>query len=358
VRVSIQHIAIRDILPNRYRNIARYHISETKIEALIQSYDNSGFWDGSLQARPHPTKTGKYEIAFGHHRIEAAKRANLDTLGLVVAKRSDADMLRMMADENREEFKGDHLVAIETVNATIEAFGRGEIEFEPVPADTPKAHIYNVPPGGGTYTCATVARFLGWTKRHDDDAVEPTRACRLAFEAYHEKANIVDALAELPEEDRTRQATTTVLKAARVARNVARRAGKPGAEVEAAAKRAAKEAVKRIKQGDIATKVRNEAAKIGRAAARVDPTPLEISSFVRRRIDGLRARIVNLETDIDETLGEVWPYRAQLDEPAERCLLEGLRFAESRTTALFAKWQQRFARTIRDITPQQKRLKG
>jgi hypothetical protein len=28
-------------------------------------------------------------------------------------------MLRMMADENREEFKGDHLVAIETISATV-----------------------------------------------------------------------------------------------------------------------------------------------------------------------------------------------------------------------------------------------
>ena len=31
------------------------------------------------------------------------------------APRSDADTQRMMADKNRQEFKGDHLVAIETV---------------------------------------------------------------------------------------------------------------------------------------------------------------------------------------------------------------------------------------------------
>src|SRR5262245_1953976 len=120
MRVSIQHVAVRDLVANRYRKIDSYRISDDKIAALIQSYENSGFWDGSLQARPHPTKTGKYEIAFGHHRVEAARRHRLETMGIVVAKRSDADMLRMMADENREEFKGDHLVAIETIAATIE----------------------------------------------------------------------------------------------------------------------------------------------------------------------------------------------------------------------------------------------
>jgi len=37
-------------------------------------------------------------------------------------------MLRMMADQNREEFKHDALVAVETIGTVIEAIGRGEIE--------------------------------------------------------------------------------------------------------------------------------------------------------------------------------------------------------------------------------------
>jgi hypothetical protein len=38
-----------------------------------------------------------------------------------VASRSDAEMLRMMADENRDEFKHDALVAVETVGQVIGA---------------------------------------------------------------------------------------------------------------------------------------------------------------------------------------------------------------------------------------------
>lgn len=100
-------------------------------------------------------------------------------------------MLRMMADENREEFKGDSLVAVETIAATIKAFEDGEIELPAVDAKTPKASIY-VAPGGATYTCNTVARFLGWTRKHEGD-LQPTRACREAFNAYHEP-HIVAAL--------------------------------------------------------------------------------------------------------------------------------------------------------------------
>lgn len=353
MRVSIQRIALRDILPNRYRHIDRYRISASKIDALLQSYENSGFWDGSIQARPHPTREGKVEIAFGHHRIEAAKRARLSEVGLVVAKRSDADMLRMMADENREEFKGDHLVAIETVAATIEAFGRAEIELPPVDPVHGRKEVYDLP-GGKSYSLATVARFLGWIRPSNGQA---TDACRLAYEAYHEQANIVPALAELPEDDRTRQATGAVLTAARSARKIAKKAGKSKSEQEAAARRAAKDTVSRIKKGDIASKVRDEAVRIGRESAGVERTPIEISQFVHQRADGLKTRAINLEQEVDALLNEILPYRRQIDEPAERYLLKVLGEADERLQALFEKWLERFSRlTTINVTPQRKRL--
>jgi len=119
-----------------------------------------------------PLQSDKYEIAFGHHRIEAAKRSRLPHVGLVVAPRSDADMLLMMAHENREEFKGDHLVQVETVAATI---------LPAVDPKTPKGHVYVVPGGTTSYTCGTVARFLNWTRNREDGELVPTRACRLAL---------------------------------------------------------------------------------------------------------------------------------------------------------------------------------
>jgi hypothetical protein len=354
VRVSIQHVALRDIVPNRYRNIDRYRISEVKIAQLLESYEISGFWDGSIQARPHPTKSGKYEIAFGHHRIEAAKRAkSIETVGLVIAPRSDADMLRMMALENSEEFKGDSLVTLETVGATIEAFGRGEIELDQIAPDTNKAHIHALP-GGKAYTLSTVARFLGWIKPSDQQA---TNACRQAFDGYHDQ--IGDVLATLPETQRGPQEASTVLRAARSARVVARRAHQPKQEVEAAARRAAKEAVKQIRDGKVASKVKDEATKIGRKAAKVERSPVEISQFVRQRMDGLKTRVLNFTSEIEAVLSEVWPYHDQLDEPAQHVVVDVLRFSKDRTREACEEWIARFsARPIRNVTPQRKRLKG
>lgn len=355
MKVSIQHIAVRDIVPNRYRHIDRYRISDVKVEALIQSYDNSGFWDGSIQARPHPTKDGKYEIAFGHHRIEAAKRARLETVGLVVGPRTDADMLRMMADENREEFKGDHLVAIETIAATIEAFGKGEIELPAVDPKHPGGQAVTLP-AGKVYSLATVARFLGWIKPSDQQA---TNACRLAFDAYHERANIVPALQGLAEEDRTRQSTEAVLRATKAARTMATRAGKSDREVDAAAKRASEAAVKQIKKGAIASKVRDEATRIGREAARVERSAPEIAAFVRTRAAGLKQRVINLRDEVDGILNDVWPYHHQLDDATQQVLVNELTFAHKCLDGLFDKWVSRFTRRMsRDVTPKRRALKG
>ena len=69
-----------------------------------------------------------------------------------------------------------------TIGAVIDAYGAGEIELAAVHPETPKRHVYEVPGGAGTYTCLTVAQFLGWTV---DQGQEPTRTCRIAFDAWH-----------------------------------------------------------------------------------------------------------------------------------------------------------------------------
>jgi hypothetical protein len=55
-------IPLAAIRTNKYRQIETYKLSESKIEALIQSYATSGFWDGSIQARPHPTEAGRLKL--------------------------------------------------------------------------------------------------------------------------------------------------------------------------------------------------------------------------------------------------------------------------------------------------------
>jgi hypothetical protein len=253
--MAIQMVPLEHILPNPYRHIDRYAINEDKVERLIQSIANSSFWDGSIQGRRSPTQPGMVEIAFGHHRVEAARRAGLGQIGIVVANRSNEAMLKMMADENAEEFKHDALVTVETIGAVIEAYGRGEIALEPVHPEAPHKKVL---PAGKTYSLATVARFLGWVKHSDQQA---TSACRRAFDAYHERATTHEALQKLAPRDRSEVAVETVVTAARSARVQATKAGLSPAKVRTAEKRAAEAAVQEVsdtggfKARDLATTI-------------------------------------------------------------------------------------------------------
>jgi hypothetical protein len=84
----VQRVALSDLLPNPFRRSEHYPLDEARIERLMASMEQSGFWDGSIQARPHPTEPGKFQMAFGHHRLAAARRRGLDAVGVVVVPRS------------------------------------------------------------------------------------------------------------------------------------------------------------------------------------------------------------------------------------------------------------------------------
>ena len=236
--MGIRRVALADVLPNPYRSIDVF--DEQKIERLMQSYENSGFWDGSIQGRP--TAEGKIEIAFGHHRVEAAKRRNIAEIGIVVADRSNAEMLRMMGDENAAEFRHDVMVTIETIGAVVGAYERGEIELEPVDPKTNSSVTYALP-GGKAYSLATVARFLGWVKPSDGQA---TNACRAAFDAFRERAATEEAISSLCPSERTEIAVETIVTAARCARSLAEDEGFAPTQVRQAESMAAQYAAAEV----------------------------------------------------------------------------------------------------------------
>jgi hypothetical protein len=264
-QMSIEMVPLSAIEPNPYRHSEKYELSEEKIQGLINSYANSGFWDGSIQARPHPKKQGKYQIAFGHHRIAAARRAEIEQVGLVIANRTNGDMLRMMADENREEFRSDARVTIETLAAVIEAYGRGEIELEPVPPETHTNSIYDVTgvTSSKNYSLLTVARFLGWI--HPSDG-RPTYACRYAFASYLERESTAKALESIPARQRTEDAVRTVTTAVHAARKASEEAHLSPTKTKQATKQAAMDAAQEVRE-TTTRKVRDEATRIGRQAA-------------------------------------------------------------------------------------------
>ncbi len=122
------------------------------------------------------------EIAFGHHRLVALKEAKIEQVEIIVRDLSNEQMLLMMAKENMEEWGTSAWVELETVRSVIQAYSKGEIVLPKVPKNAPERR--EVGQGSGlVYTRATVAEFLGWTRKHENNGLRPDFKCEGAFKA-------------------------------------------------------------------------------------------------------------------------------------------------------------------------------
>jgi len=90
-------IDIDKIVPNPFRDFEVDPIDQHQVDRLAASIGDLGFFSG-VTARKRAD--GKYELAAGHHRVEAAKQADMGYVEAVVDNYSDNDMRRIMAIEN------------------------------------------------------------------------------------------------------------------------------------------------------------------------------------------------------------------------------------------------------------------
>jgi ParB-like chromosome segregation protein Spo0J len=169
-----KQIAIKDLLPNPFRNMEHYKIRDEKVKSLIQSFETTGIWSVIIGRQAHD---GKVELAFGHHRKAAAEKlyGQDHKLEIIVMDLSDEEMLKYMANENQHDFATSFLTEMETVEAVVKALAAGRIKLEPrtPPArrsderyapsfvqasDDDDAHNDSI-----AYTPLTLAKFLGWT---------------------------------------------------------------------------------------------------------------------------------------------------------------------------------------------------
>ena len=106
-------VLVKDLRPNPYRRMDKYPIDRDKVEALKCSMEKTEYWD-NLLARP---RDGKYQIAYGHHRLAAIQEMGMSEIWVNVKEIDDATMLRIMANENMDEWKSTPAVINETVSA-------------------------------------------------------------------------------------------------------------------------------------------------------------------------------------------------------------------------------------------------
>ena len=171
-------VQLAKVKPNPFRNIDAYPIDRRKVDQLKKSIQSTDFWD-NIVAR----KSGDgIEIAYGHHRLHALKELHPGTkeFDFIVRDLDDAMMIKIMADENMDEWNHDSAIERETVRAIVQAAAEGKIGLPRPPKDVPSDKLRYAPsfcyginglaqrsPSSGErptpYTADSIVGFLGGT---------------------------------------------------------------------------------------------------------------------------------------------------------------------------------------------------
>jgi hypothetical protein len=158
---KIVNVPINLIEENPHRQLATYPTIQDKVNALARSFEAVGIWEGII-ARPAPDSNA-YQLAFGHHRLEAAKTLGLTEIPLIVRDLSDEEMLQFMGRENGEDYRTEFLIMLNTWEGAVKFGGRGLQKPKPI----------------------DLARLLGWTEylpaNERTRMNETAKACANAF---------------------------------------------------------------------------------------------------------------------------------------------------------------------------------
>lgn len=137
-------INIEFIKNNPNRRMDLFKIDPVKVKGLVESINQTGFWD-NIMVRPfdntladgtavmnHTEMTAAladgrvnfsaqvFELAYGHHRLEALKEAGIKEIDVPVKYISDEHMMRIMALENKEGWGAVLISNLETVRQAKE----------------------------------------------------------------------------------------------------------------------------------------------------------------------------------------------------------------------------------------------
>lgn len=118
---------IGDIIPNKFRDFDTYKIQDDHVESLMESIRELNQWD-AIPARK--TDGGKYEIACGHHRVEAMKRLDITHVELNVSNRTDDEMLKIMVSENSTQRGHDVPAMMDSVSAITKRIAYELLRYE------------------------------------------------------------------------------------------------------------------------------------------------------------------------------------------------------------------------------------
>lgn len=112
-KIIIVPLDLIDSNPSRLHK--KYPYIESKLDALRRSMkqDDVGCWEGIIARKVD----GRYQLAFGHHRVRAAKDVGLKEIPLIVRDLTDKQMLQFLGRENLDDYAASFTVLLETWEA-------------------------------------------------------------------------------------------------------------------------------------------------------------------------------------------------------------------------------------------------
>ncbi len=188
-------IEVKKLKPNPFRRMDRYPMDPHKIDALKKSIQQTTFWD-NLLAREGKRK-GEYELAYGHHRLQALQELEIKEIDIPVRDLDDVTMIKIMANENLDQWEMSPAVINETV-FVAKSFLDAELQKCNTISDLEKTELMNLlglkgqenqfqsikKRGVGT---PTIHKFLGadlWKRTRIQHALEALKDEKLDREAY------------------------------------------------------------------------------------------------------------------------------------------------------------------------------
>jgi len=160
---KLMNVSITSIDANPWRNLSKYPFVESKVDALVRSIKDVGLWEGIIVR-----KVGnRYQLAFGHHRWKAAKKARLKKISVIVRDLTDEQMLQFMGRENLEDWNADFACMYEAWDAGH------DLLFTRDPENVPKA--------------SEIATLLGWNKKNGEpnDTAQACYSAKKLLDADH-----------------------------------------------------------------------------------------------------------------------------------------------------------------------------
>jgi ParB-like chromosome segregation protein Spo0J len=329
---QIIQVPTTSIDANPFRLLAVYPYVETKVASLVRSIADVGLWPSVIARR----SGDRYQIAFGHHRIEAARQAKLDEVALIIEDLSDKQMLEYMGRENMEDFNAEFLVMLESWEAATAYVS------SPDPAKIPQE--------------ADIAKLLGWTRvdpkakdlhRPNHTAQACANASKLLADSYLTRKDLrglsVQSVLDL---------CGRVIAHHQQIERMAKKTNRPAKEVAAAKRESGKAGVrvaKDVRAGRVAPKeirgqVDVEAYRHAREAKKENPL---FSMFGNSLIESIR-KMASTDSAA-EKFEEIKKSLAllTLDEDIE--IVKRIAFECGSAAERFGKWQKAFADPKRKV---------